>query len=645
MELERSWFVNQAYYYGAQNLQMGGAPGQGIALRQPRVGTRVRETFTANYTLVKVVKAIARLVALVPEFDAPPRSASFEDMLASDLAGRIFEYLKDATGFDSALRRVMWWAAVCGSGFLKVYFDKDAGEHERIWKDSAGNPVIEAVKNADLQRALEDAGQFKDVFRGEVRQKVFSPFHLKPDPIARGGGLDEAAYVILEYFTSPEGLSDMFGGSVASWATEGASTTRMWEDNIAFMSSPEGLAFGRSAVGTKNLCRYREFWERPLPRNDMKGRFIIQAGGKVVENGDNPYAGSRIGLPFVKYDWFPAEGRFWGVSLVEQIRRPQKAYNQARSHAIDFVKTYGWPFVMIPKGSAVKQVSLQAFPGVTLEYTAQAGMQPTIGQSPRISEAIPLTSAAAKNEMDEISAQAAPAKEGYPSQIRSGSAISMVQQDNNAILTPISHAMFESIARTGEMMLALVDSYYGSGRTIALLNDASEFEVMTFRSADLRHHHKLRVRGKPGMIESPEAYRQTLLDAVSIKALDPQTNARDRALFFRGMQMKTDLELLDLETVQVSRERTKIQKLIKGFPPEEQEPFPWEDPMIRLPVLEHFLNSSAFEAVDPVSKSWLVERWQKFTAILGQRMAAQQQMMADTKGAPSQKGVASQPSR
>lgn len=632
--------MNQAYYFGAQNLAA-----DGNALRKPRIGLRSREFFSANYVIVKVTKAIARLIALVPDMEAPPRSSSFEDLLASQLASQLFEHLKDVTGFSTGLRRVLLWAALCGSGFKKVYFDEHSGEVERIWHDSTNTPILQADADTDLQRALEENGQFTDEFKGEVRSQVLSPFHVKQDPMARSGGFDEAAWVMVDYFTSPENLNDEFGEH--EWAYEGADQARMWEDNIAFFSTSEGFTMGRGSAATKSLCRRTEYWERPLPRNGMKGRFIVRAGGHIVWNGDNPYAKAKIGLPFVKYDWFPAEGRFLGVSLVDQIRRSQKAYNRARSNTIEFMQTYAWPPVFLPKQSQVKPVSMVGFPGTVWEYNAQGGQKPEFGQSPRMSETIPLAQEAAKSEMDEISAQASPAKEAYPSQVRSGAAISLVQQDNSAILTPISHAMFETIAREGEMMLALVDTFYSKGRTMTAMNDAGEFEVSEFRGSDLRHHKKLRVRGRPGMVESPEAYRQNVLDSVQVGALQPAQNARDRALFFRAMQLKTDTELLDLETKQVARERLTIRRCIRDvmyFPPHFEET-PWEDPMVRLPVLEHFLNSSTFETLDDLSKKKLVGRYQEMTQVLAQRMQAQMQMQEQAAGSPGQKGVASQPAR
>jgi len=75
-------------------------------------------------------------------------------------------------------------------------------------------------------------------------------------------------------------------------------------------------------------------------------------------NHENMYARAGIPLPFVKYDWFNIEGRFIGLSLVEQLRPSQKAYNRSRSHAIEFQNTGGYAPVFLPKGSSIKAMRL-----------------------------------------------------------------------------------------------------------------------------------------------------------------------------------------------------------------------------------------------------------------------------------------------
>lgn len=637
--LERLWFVNKAYYAGAQYIVLDDG-----RLRIPRRRGKNREFFQANKILPKVVKATAKLLAMNPDFIVAPKSGEFEDLVASQTSLKVWSHLKQTTKFGKQLRRALNEASLCGTGWLKVTFDPEKGVADRIYTKKGGGATLEPMFNEELRRQFELEGQFVDDFPGEVRIDVPSTFSVYWDPNARAGGVDDCMWMAEVGYTPIEDLIDRYGdlGFAGDDYERGAA---LYEENIANLASGlqgyNGLGtFAKSQIGTR--CRVIEFWERPAPRNNNEGRYILTAGNLVVRNGKNPYAASGSPIPYVKVDWFPFEGRFIQLSLVEQLRPSQKAYNRSRSHAIEYEKTYGYAPVFVPKSAAIKAVNLTSVPGQVFEFEGSMGVAPTFGNTPRLPDYVGQNAAIAAAEMDEISAQASPAKNALPAGIRSGAAIQMVQADNNAVLTPISHALLEAVAQVGTQALQLAGLYYNQSRVAQILGDGQDVETFSFVGADLRGHYEVQLRGEPTALESREAYKQTIMDSIQTGALRPAEDKTHASLIMKALRFHSAEEILDVETRQQQDEHRIIQKTLRD-PTFEQQVLPFHDPEARLPVLEHFLNGPQFNKLDPFTQGRIFSRWQQFTAILAQRRQAEIQAQQAIAGTPGQKGEASQP--
>ncbi len=636
--LERLWFVNKAYFMGAQYIVLDDG-----RLRIPRRRGMNRELFQANKILPKVMKALAKILQTNADFVVAPKSGDFQDILAADTALKVWQYQKQVTKFRAKLRRAVLEAALCGTGWLQITFDDQIGTPNRLYTKNGKDSDLEPEFYPEVRQEYEKNGWYVDEYPGEVDISVPSAFSVYWDPNARAGGVPDCMWMAVVGYVPIEDLIDRFGdlGFQGDSYERGAA---LYEENIASLASGlqgyNGLGtFAKSQMGSRS--RVIQFWERPAPRNDMKGRFIMSAGNTVIKNGGNPYAASGNPLPFVKIDWFPVEGRFTALSLVEQLRPSQKAYNRARSHSIEWQKTYGHAPVWLPKNSAVKAINLTSVPGQIYEYDSTHSIAPTFGTVPNLPPYIAENAKIASDEMDEISAQASPAKNAMPAGIRSGAAIQMVQADNNAMLTPIGHALLESIEEAGTMCLQLGGLHYDRPRVAQILGSGG-VEVTKFVGADLRGHYELKLRAEPTPLESREAYKQTVMDAIAAKGLDPAGNPADRALFMSAMRFHTDQEILDVSTRQREDEHRIMHRLISD-PAYIEKPRPFHDPEARLPVLEHFMNGPQFEGLSEEAKAKIFVRWQDFKNRMAEQVMQQLQAQQQMQGAPAEKGVASQP--
>jgi hypothetical protein len=640
--LERSWFVDHAYYAGAQNFILDGS-----RLRNPKI-RRGREVFQANMILPKVHKAVSRLIALQVSLHVPPKSGSYEDMQAAKLAELVSRDVDNKTKAQRNLRRVMFQAALYGSGFRKFTFDPQAGAMDRIWKTKNGDVDWDAFFDPEAQKVLEELGQYEDIFQGEIVDDVPSTFQMRWDKSARAEGIAGCAWICQDSYVDIDELKDRYGEEHEFTADEGEHQARLYEDNIASMVSgipgQNWLSGTGEQRGYGRRARVMEWWERPLARNGNKGRYILIAGNKMITNGDNHYARAGIPLPFVKYDWFWMEGRFIGLGLVQQLRPSQKAYNRSRSHAIEFQNTSGYAPVYLPKGSSVKAVRLTSSPAVIYEYSAEGGVAPQFGQVPRLPEYIVNNAETAKREMDEISAQTAPAKDAFPAGVRSGAAISLLQAENNAVLTPTSQAMLEAEEMSGAIKLQLVNSFYSRPRMLEIAGEFGELDPIEFVNTDLRGHSRVYLIAGPSSMETVEGYRQTILDFIQAGALQPAVDRGHRALIAKALKFGTADEILDDAVRQEVSEQRLIQRMIRerAF---MKKPDPWEDPASRMRVLESYLNGREFESLDEDIQKKLALRWEMFRLSMAEQIHGQAMMAESRRGAPGEKGQASQPSQ
>lgn len=642
--LEQTWFANQAYFAGQQWFVE--ADGR---IRAPKKVNPHREYYVANRILPKVIRSISKIEEARAAFRAIPRSNRWEDLRAAQVAERLREYLMGSLKLQKKRARALQWAAVTGSGFLKCTWDPDLGVPSRVyWRSPQDHwPTIEPFYDDTLRQEKEQAGHFSDVYPGDVRLDVVPPYQVYWDPLATTGGIDDCEWLAQVHISSLTKLWNTYGDAALGLTIdETYRGSDLYEEQIRYMTTGlRGVEFGNQPFGMRgNRVRVTEFWERPNRSNKYKGRYILVAGEKVLRNESNPYAATGHAIPFVKIDWFPFEGRFIGLSLVEQLRGPQKGYNRARSHELEYLKTLGYAPTWVPKACGVKTVNLVANPGVAYEYNATKG-QPIFGQPANMPPYVPMIAERSRQEMDEISAQADPSSSKLPGQLRSGAGIDLMQKDANLVLSETVTSALDGTATIGSMALELAGTYYDKPRQIKVAGIDGAYDVEEYRGADLRGHHAIEVVPDPNRFRSAESFKSDLMELVSSGALDqndPIYGAENRRLILEALDHRSAGPALRALRQQEEHEARLIERMIRE-PDYAPRVLPWHRPEPRIAVLERILNTREFEELDGLAQQKIAMRWEEFKEILTQYIMAQQQMSQSQQGTPGQPGVASQP--
>ena len=95
------------------------------------------------------------------------------------------------------------------------------------------------------------------------------------------------------------------------------------------------------------------------------GRFVVIANGIILEDGPLPYEDGLI--PFSRYVNYADQRQFWGISEIEQLESPQRAFNKILSYAIDIMLYCSNPGWIISNDADVDTDNLTNQPGAVIE--------------------------------------------------------------------------------------------------------------------------------------------------------------------------------------------------------------------------------------------------------------------------------------
>lgn len=633
---EQQWLTSIGLFIGAPFVQ------DGRLIRQPTSIKQQSSTYNANLILPKVMRFCAKLGSVNPTVKVLPNTDRWSDLQAAKAAEMFYEHARYVTRFKEKRARALLTAAIYGSGFLKICWRPDKGASDRIYIDRAGRPNPMVQFDASLRSQYERAGMFRDVAPGEIDGEVIEPWNFWWDPNARGGGIADCRWVSVVSARDVDEIYNETGVRVEpeNNVVRGA---EMYREIIAFLAAGQsGVAPMAMRPRVSRTAREIAFFSRP-DRDYPMGRYIRLVNDQVIDDRDNPYTASGSPLPFVKYDCYPVEGRFIGISMVELLRQPQKAYNQSRGHMMNMQRTSGYAPVFLQKGSGVKASQVKGIHAQIFEY-AIGSVPPQFGQPPSLPAYIGDNAMISKGEMNEISAQTDPANSKLPGQLRSGSAISAVQADSNLILSPTVEKMMSSDEDAGVMMLQLIGMMYDEPRLVTIMGPSGEIDPRYMKGADMRRNYRLRVIAQPGELESAESRTANMLDALQLGALNPQ-DPEHQILLLRGLKFHSGDDVVNALLVQTNAEEREIEKIIDSQGQYQDDIFPWFDITQRTKILERRMSSREFDIYPEQTKAALVDRWKRYASLIEERAKKQLEAMALANGAPATPGKASQPSR
>jgi hypothetical protein len=473
-KIERQWYMNLAFYFGQQNVTGMSTATGGYQLRVPNAPLwRVRMVVNKIRPIIRA--ETARLVSQKPTFTVIPATTEDEDQAAARVGEQIFKATYNDKEVDYVLHQSAFWASICGSGFMKSYWDSSIVTDE----GAQGDIVIENV----------------------------NPFHIFPANQAEED-MQKQPYIIQASTKSAEWVKSRFGFD----APANVLASNVLED-----------AF-QNLVGTRTTPKKEvlviEVWLRPGAHVMFpEGGLLTIVGGQLVQRVDTfPYKHGE--LPFYKIDVVPT-GRFFGESNITDIIPLQREYNRTVSQIIEAKNLMAKPKLMAPRGS-INPRAISSEPGQVILYTPGFDRPSELPMPPLPSYVLDQLDRITA-DIDDISGQHEISRGGAPSQVTAATAISFLQEQDDSKLAYAITSIERSIQRMGRHVLKYVEQYWDVARTVKVVGTDGAFEANQWLSSSLKGNTDLRVEAGSALPQSKAARQAFVMDLLKLGIIPPES--------------------------------------------------------------------------------------------------------------------------
>lgn len=481
-QFEKVWYMNLAFYFGRQYAQWQTTTTNGVPrlYEAPVPPWRVR--LVSNKIRPIVRTELAKVTKEKPQAYVVPSSTDDEDLFAARGAEALFEYFWRVLRLNRMIRRSEFWTIICGTSFIKDWYDPDT-------TDSAGIP-------------------------GSLSVEPVSPFHLYV-PDTQEEELDLQPYIIHVLAKEPEWVRDNYGKRVSPDSTGSSGVLEQ-----RFMTA---LGIGNNPKNSH--VAVHEMWVKPCTK--FPDGAVITWAGETLLNIIETWPYQHGEYPFTKLDHIPT-GRFYCDSTIPDLVPLQKEYNRTRSQIIEAKNRMSKPQLMAPRGS-VDPTKITSEPGLIVFYTP--------GYTPP--QPLPLQSIPSyvideldrcQRDMDDISSQHEVTKGRTPPGVTAATAIAYLQEEDDSKLAYTIASLEEGVERLGRHFLSHVQQFWDAQRTVEIMGNDGQWEQLMFGKADLKGNTDLRIEAGSAQPRS-RAAKQAFIMELADKGMIPP----DRALKYLDM--------------------------------------------------------------------------------------------------------------
>ena len=472
---ERQWYLNMAFYGGNQYVQFRKTSDNGPYDLYTPPAPYYRPRIVINQTRKIIRKEVARLTAQKPNAYIVPSSSEDADVFAAQAGEQIWDSLWRRLKFNRVLRQAVFWQAVCGTGFIKTYWDTN--------KVDPNNPGI----------------------YGDICIENISPFYIfVPDLLAEE--LEDQPYLIHAQVRDKSWIRRVFG--VEPEDTRVAMTDEKLQQVLGIQRQNN----------KKDQSIILEVWVKPgyLPELPNGGMFTV-VGGQVVQGFDKwPYEFSEY--PFSKLD-ATLTGKFYKDSIIVDLIPLQRELNRTRSQLIEAKNRTAKPQLIAQRGS-VNPKMITTEPGQVIEVAVGFEMpQPLPIQNlpTYVTEEINRL----YDDLADLSGQHEVSNGSTPPGVTAATAISFLQEQDEGLVAPNFSSIEEAIEKIAGQCLMYVQMFWDEDRIVKVVGIDGTFDAQTFKSSSLRGNADIRVESGSALPTSRAAKQAFLLDLMKMGFIPP----------------------------------------------------------------------------------------------------------------------------
>jgi hypothetical protein len=545
---ERQWYMNMAFYFGRQYVVWApGSQGTLTRLYEPNA-PQWRVRLVINKIRPSVRFELTKMCKEQPTMFVIPGSTADEDIAAARAAEQIVEYELRELDYNRIVRRTVFWMLICGSAFMKTYYDDEQ-------KDPSGVP-------------------------GRIIVEPVNPFHVFV-PLVQEDEIENQPYVIHAMLKPKEWADWRFGKNLNASSSSG---TGVLEQQFL-------TALGVNSRMSSQQVYIKEAWIKPC-KDYPDGALASWCDGELLSLYDTwPY--DNLDFPFAKLDHLPT-GRFYGESTITDMIPLQRELNRTRSQIVEAKNRMAKPQLVAPKGS-IDVNKITSEPGLVILYTP--GFNPP--------QPIPLSPLPAyvEDELQRIQQDIQEQSASYdiPRGVISASAIAYIQEAHDTRFASAISSIEEATEKVGQQILGYVAQYWDVERKINVTGDNNIYEAYAYSKASIRDNTDLRVEAGSAQPRSLAAKQAFITEIGKLGWISPEKALRYMDMAETGKMYEES----QIDARQVQRENAKMSSTGQTLPINE-----WDNDQEHEANHANYMKTQEFEKLDPQVQQALVEHLQ-----------------------------------
>jgi hypothetical protein len=512
---EKVWYMHMAFYFGKHYAQWATSALDNTTMATELSYSKLYEPPVPNWRVRLVCNRIrtvirgemAKITKEKPRGFVIPSTTDEADLAGARAGEAIHEHLWRELSMNKVVRRAIFWDLICGTSYIKDWYDKDAVGTDRIKGKICAEPVTpfhlivpdlqeEEIENQPylIQEMAKDASWVKKHFDVDVR----------PDSDAAGGGIFEQRFL---------------------------------------------AALGVSGANEKKYVSIREGWIKPNSKFP-DGLFIMWTKDKVLHSKEGwPF--KHGDYPFTKFDHIPT-GRFYGESSIADLIPLQKEYNRTRSQIIESKNRMSKPQLVAVRGS-VDPKRITSEPGLVIFYTP--GFAPP--------QPLPLQNLPAyvldeveriKSDMDDVSSQHDISRGSTPPGVSAATAISFLQEQDDSKLLLTVASLEEGVEKIGKHFLNHVAEFWQAERMVQVTGVNGQWEAYKFSTESLKGNTNFKIEAGSATPVSRAAKQAFILELMKNGYVPPEQGLKYLDMSETGRMY----EELQRDARQAQRENMKM---------------------------------------------------------------------------------------
>lgn len=464
----------------------------------------------ANLVMKHCLAWVARVTQNSPRTRVYPVTDDEDDKDRATVHNRLIEWRGRVIRFPKLLMECALYASVYSCGFLKAYYDPEAGDYVHPLTDlGAGDMAL--LQDPEFVGAFPEleplagmAGQMMSLDdmspEGDVLGKALPPYHFTvPDPYCTK--LDDCRLIIESQIETMQMVKEAhYDHPDVEYVRPGDD---VWAHQLWFMQSNNSDAISALAGddseeddnhSTNGRGRAGEDAYRPvlvhrvygLPtRKRPRGIYMQIAGGVLLEprkmkEMENPFW--HQSLPYVQIRHTNDTTTFWGTNDLEQAIPVQEQVNRTLSQVIEIRDRCSNPQIL-DNGSGVDWDNVKNVPGEVLR-NANPNRKPEYMNAPNVPVALQSIVEQLRSALEEIFSDHEPSR-GVGKAGDSGAKVRALQQADEARFAPFARETEDAINRFWMQQLCLIAQHIDRRKQGYVVGQQNERSYFSYDRSDV----------------------------------------------------------------------------------------------------------------------------------------------------------------